>query len=106
MARPILIAVLLTFLSVQLVSCQDPSQACTNATLALQTATQCQQDGDDIDRSVVCNGECRSLTEAVLDACADDDDAVSILLVAIKSPLLSYLPTFYGYIYRTARHSK
>ena len=67
MARLIFIAVLLTFLS--LVSSQDPSQECTEALSALETSARCND--DDIDRSVACNGECRSLAEAFFNACAD-----------------------------------
>ena len=73
MARLIFIAVLLTFLSViQLVSSQGDSQACQNATVALRIATQCRQTGSDVDTSVLCNGECRSLSEAFFAACVDD----------------------------------
>ena len=79
MARLIFIAVLLTFLSVQLVSSQDrPSQECLEATSAIATSTRCSGDIDDVDRSVACNGECRSLAEAFFNACADQVSIIAI----------------------------
>ena len=67
MARLVLIAVLFTFLFIQLASSQD-TQACIDAGIALGAATQCQGN----DRSVVCAGECRELATAFFDACGDD----------------------------------
>ena len=72
MARLVLIAMLFTFMFIQLASSQDaPSQACIDATLALGTATQCQPTGADA-VSVVCGSECQSLYNAVFDNCAGD----------------------------------
>ena len=64
MARLVLIAMLFTVL---LASSQDiPSQACIDATLAIETATRCQ--GTD-NLTVVCGRECGNLFNAVFDSC-------------------------------------
>ena len=70
MARLVLIAMLFTFMFIQLASSQDtPNQACIDASLALAAATQCQ-DADDL--STLCSSGCRDLYNAVFNNCPID----------------------------------
>ena len=67
MARVVLIAMLFSFMFIQLASSQDvPSQACINATLALGNVTQCAG----TDTNALCGSECLDLFDAVFDNCS------------------------------------